>query len=664
MCGIFISVEECRDCQHLSDQSSLETRSKTCMELGKRAIQAAQALSVRGPDHKNEHSRCSDGLRWTYAFHRLMVVNQSHDADQPIVYLEAAQVGDTSDKRYLLMCNGEIYNYKQLNTDLKLGLSNTDSDCKVILQLYLRFGIEKTLALISGEFAFVLIDEYEHNIIVARDPIGVRPLYVGFSSETPSCNTTEDSKASKTLKVPKTSKKKQVPLERLAFSSEMKSLHELKYPNIEQFSPGEYAVYNYQSDVVAPGMSTLSSIDKNTAAKVPSRRKTIVHQLQKAYFSLEDFKPLPDAKTESERRVVETKLRDALTFAVEEMFDASRPIGSLLSGGIDSTLIAVLLCRTARRRGCFDKVNFFSIGLRDSEDVFFAKHVAKALHIPEKQHHVVEFTVEKGIAAIPDVISRLSSFDITTVRASTPQYLLAKYIATKTDVRVVFSGEASDEHQNGYRYSKNAPNAMSLFEDSKRLMKELHYFDVLRTDRTMSGFGLEVRVPFLHPRVIYAAMTLPLNMRLWEMVDIPVLSQKTGRVTIMRCQLGKLALRRAFLRDGKGESYLPMFLLMRDKTALSDGVSSQQTSWYKSIQTMLDRLISDDQLKKTSDSLVCETIHHLVPKTKEALWYRQLYEKAYGVVTCIQESPIPKFWMPKWQSDKIMSLCDPSATIL
>lgn len=303
-------------------------------------------------------------------------------------------------------------------------------------------------------------------------------------------------------------------------------------------------------------------------------------------------------------------LRQTLTDAVKMRLMSDRPMGCLLSGGLDSSLVASLLVKFLGGQN----VRTYSIGMDGSTDLHYARKVAQYLGT---KHCEVVFTPEEGFNVIPEVIEALASYDITTVRASVGMYLLAKYIATHTDDKVIFSGEGSDELFEGYLYFHNSPSPESGEKESLRLIQNLHIYDVLRADRCISSNGLEPRVPFLDRNVVDASLALPANEK------------------CPRKGFEKYILRTAF------EGYLPDEILWRRKEAFSDGVSSVKKSWYQYIQEMVETKISDEMFNPSFPS-------------KEAMYYKLIFDRYFPNY----KLHIP-YWMPMWSNSK-----DPSARVL
>ena len=296
---------------------------------------------------------------------------------------------------------------------------------------------------------------------------------------------------------------------------------------------------------------------------------------------------------------------------------SERPIGCLLSGGLDSSLITSILCNLLGS----ENVRTYSIGMTGSEDLKQAQKVATYLGT---KHTEVLFTPEEGFNAIPDVIRDLESYDITTIRASVGMWLLAKYISEKSDDIVLYSGEGADELFCGYLYFHYAPTSYELGEESRRLIKELYLYDVLRADRCISSHGLELRVPFLDPRLTELCQSLESNM----------IKPFNG--------IEKYLLRSAF----DNEEYLPDSILWRRKDGMSDGISGDSgKKWFEQIQEFVELKISDEEF---------EPFKTLFP-SKESYYYKKLFDELFPTY-----QPVFKYWLPKWIDCK----GDPSGRLL
>ncbi|XP_071954941.1 asparagine synthetase [glutamine-hydrolyzing]-like [Antedon mediterranea] len=373
--------------------------------------------------------------------------------------------------------------------------------------------------------------------------------------------------------------------------------------NIEPFPPAHYEEYD---------------LLMNGKAMFVSRHK----------FHLYDETPKWALETQTPKPEVDEHLaniRLLLTEAVRKRFMANRRIGCFLSGGLDSSLVSALVAKLATEEGVSYPIQTFSIGMKGSPDVAAARKVAA--HIGS-EHHEIGFTPEEGIEAVEDVIYSLESYDITTIRASVGMYLVSKYVKKETDTVVVLSGEGADELCQGYIYFHMSPSAEDADKESRRLLDDLYLYDVLRGDRTTSAFGLEIRVPFLDHHFVSNFLSIPAKLR------------------TPRHGVEKYILRKAF--DGSG--LLPEEILWRPKEAFSDGVSSTEKSWYQVLQEFIETKVTDSMFEDAPKMYPFNP-----PKSKEAYYYRQIFERFYPN----RSSWIPYFWMPKW-----VNTDDPSARTL
>ncbi|CAL8295516.1 unnamed protein product [Merluccius merluccius] len=536
-----------------------------------RQCTSAMKISHRGPDafrfeNVNGHTNCCFG------FHRLAIVDQLYGM-QPLRV-----------KKFplLWLCyNGEIYNHKVLQKQFGFDCQ-TQMDGEVLLHLYDRFGIQKMASMLDGVFAFILLDTANRKVFVGRDTYGVRPIFKLL---------TEDGF--------------------LAICSEAKGLTEINHsmasqPSIVPFLPGHFEAF-----------------DLKTTGKVESIQLERFHCCtQEPAHALYDAVQIASSFDEE---VVKSNIRLLFENAVRKRLMAQRRIGCLLSGGLDSSLVAATLVKLAKEEKLPYPIQTFAIGTEDSPDILAARKVAE--HIGS-EHHEVNFTAEEGIQALKEVIFHLETYDITTVRASVGMYLVSKYIREKSDSVVIFSGEGSDELTQGYIYFHKAPNPKVAAEESVRLLKELYLFDNLRADRTTAAHGLELRVPFLDHRFTAYYLSLPEEMR----------TPKNG-------------VEKHLLRDSfKGLGLIPDDILWRRKEAFSDGLTSVKKSWYSSLQEHLSTQVDDNQLEKAP-----KTFSHNPPKSKEAYHYRQVFETLYpGCAKWLSH-----YWMPRW-----INASDPSARTL
>jgi asparagine synthase (glutamine-hydrolysing) len=419
--------------------------------------------------------------------------------------------------------------------------------------------VQKLPEYLDGEYAFVIYDKKEGWVHICRDPYGVRPLFWYH---------TEDE---------------------LGVCSELKGLSQLNAENTVQFPPGHI-------------VSICVKYQENDQIIVPYVKQTI--EYVKGYYK--------------EEEILET-IRLFLTKAVKKRMMSERPVCSLLSGGLDSSLVASILARELYPK----KLTTFSIGLEGSSDLYYAKKVAS--HIGSI-HHIIQLNEEDFLNAIEDTVRIIESYDITTVRASVGNYLVSKYIAENTNFKVVFNGDYSDEVCGGYMYFKKAPSEEAFHNECCRLVKDICYFDSLRSDRTISSQGLEARVPFSDKNFVE-----------WYLTIDPALRMSHDKIE-------KYLLRKAF----DGTNLLPHDVLFRSKVAFSDGVSNKERSWHNVIKEYIDSKVPDEEFINEKGKYTYNT-----PETKEAYYYRKTFEQYYP--NC--EHIIPYFWLPKWCGE----MKDPSA---
>jgi asparagine synthase (glutamine-hydrolysing) len=489
--------------------------------LRTRAVRLSARLRHRGPDWSgvwaDDHA--------VLAHERLAIVDPA-SGSQPLT---------TADGDLVLAVNGEIYNHAALRDEMWDYAFATSSDCEVILPLYLDRGPELLNAL-SGIFAFVLYDKRSGRWLVARDPMGVIPLYYGYDDRG-----------------------------RLHVASEMKALVDT-CPRLYEFPPGHW---------MGPDS------DGPVRWYEPEWRP----------YEAVEGKP-----------VDLDLLRDAFDDAVRRQLMSDVPYGVLLSGGLDSSLVAAVAARHAAQRveddersaAWWPRLHSFAIGLEGSPDLAAARLVAEQL---DTVHHEVVYTVQQGIDLLPDVIRHIETYDVTTIRASTPMFLLARYVKA-TGVKMVLSGEGADEIFGGYLYFHKAPSAREFHEETVRKLDALHQFDCLRANKSMAAWGVEARVPFLDRQFLDVAMSF----------DAEHKRALDGRME-------KHVLRAAF--DG----WLPESVLWRQKEQFSDGVGY---SWIDSLRAHAEAQVSDRDLETAAFRFPVNP-----PATKEAYLYRTLFEEAF-----------------------------------
>lgn len=493
----------------------------------------------RGPDQ----TRVLKTRHGTLCFHRLSIMGLTEEGMQPFTLKGSAVV-----------CNGEIYGFRSMREGLQAKgyCFRSDSDCEILLPLYEVYGLS-LFAMLDAEFALILYDGKTGELIAARDPLGIRPLFYGYVADGS-----------------------------IVFASEAKNLTGL-VEKIFPFPPGYYYA---------------------AGAFVCYREITKVEA-----FSQEG----PDAIC----RGIRTRLIDA----VQKRIDADAPIGFLLSGGLDSSLVCAIAARQLPA-----PIQTFAIGMEgDAIDLKYARIVADFIG---SRHTEVLITTEQVREALPEVIQSLATFDITTIRASMGMYLLCQYIHEHTDVRVLLTGEVSDELF-GYKYTDFAPSPEAFQQESIKRIAEIHLYDVLRADRCISTHGLEARVPFGDLAFVEYVLSIPPQMKM------------------NRYQMGKYLLRKAFA-DG---DWLPEQILHRDKAAFSDAVGHSLADDLKAL--------AEESYPEEDFAAKCRAYPHAAPFTKESLLYREYFERYYPG----QAHMIPDFWMPNrdWAGCDVE---DPSARVL
>ena len=495
---------------------------KQTHELREKALRMSQKIRHRGPDWSGIYCGGSAIL----AHERLSIVDPE-SGGQPLF---------SPDRKVVLAVNGEIYNHQEIRRQYAGRYDfQTGSDCEVILALYHDKGID-FLEDISGIFAFALYDEEKDAFLIARDPIGVIPLYIGYDSDG-------------TVYV----------------ASELKAL-EGQCERYEPFLPGHY----YWSR--EPGM--------------------------KRYYHRDWFEY--DAVKNNEANV--DTIRDALKDSVRRQLMSDVPYGVLLSGGLDSSVISAIAEKfsehriedNSQTRAYWPRLHSFAVGLKGAPDLAKAKLVAD--HIGTV-HHEINYTIQEGLDAIRDVIYFIETYDVTTVRASTPMYLLARVIKSM-GIKMVLSGEGADEVFGGYLYFHKAPSAKAFHEETVRKLSKLHYYDCLRANKSLSAWGVEGRVPFLDKEFLDVAMrTNP---------DAKMCPGST---------IEKKIVREAFA------DMLPAEIAWRQKEQFSDGVGY---SWIDTLKKITSEAVSDEQMAHAAERFPINP-----PLNKEEYYYRSIFAEHF-----------------------------------
>lgn len=454
----------------------------------------------------------------------------------------------SQDGKIVLAVNGEIYNHQELRKEFPDYGFQTQSDCEVILALYQRDG-KNFLEKLNGIFAFALYDSEKEVFLVGRDHMGICPLYHGWDKHG-----------------------------NYYAASELKALEGV-CNKIETFLPGHFL---YSEDG---------------------------YELQKWYQrDWEDFENVKDNETDL------AKIRKGLEDAVHRQLMSDVPYGVLLSGGLDSSIISAVTAKYARNRiesgdtqeAWYPRLHSFAVGLVGSPDLLAARKVAD--HIGSI-HHEIHFTVQEGLDAVRDVIYHLETYDVTTVRASTPMYLLARVIKSM-GIKMVLSGEGSDELFGGYLYFHKAPNAKEFHEETVRKLSKLHLYDCLRANKALMSWGIEGRVPFLDKEFMDVAMTI---------------NPKDKMVDKAEGKIEKWVLRKAF------EDLLPESVAWRQKEQFSDGVGY---SWIDSLKEVAEKEVTDEMMANAKFRFPVNT-----PQNKEEYRYRTIFEEHFPSETAALTVP-------------------------
>ncbi len=489
--------------------------------LRPKVLEMAKTIRHRGPDWSGIYSSKNAIL----AHERLAIVDPS-SGKQPLY---------SDNKKTVLATNGEIYNHQDLRKEFANYNFSTKSDCEVILPLYQKYGAD-FLDKLNGIFAFAIYDTEKNSYLIARDHIGIIPLYIGWDK-----NGT------------------------FYVSSELKAF-EGQCSRIELFPPGHYYTSN---------------------------EKEFVQWYKRDW---KDYENVKDNKTSIE------KIKISLEEAVYRQLMSDVPYGVLLSGGLDSSITSAIAKKFSEKRieskdkekAWWPQLHSFSVGLEGSQDLAAARKVAD--HIGTIHHEII-FTIQEGLDAINDVIYNLETYDVTTIRASTPMYLMARVIKSM-GIKMVLSGEGADEIFGGYLYFHKAPDAKEFHNETVRKIDKLHMYDCLRANKSLAAWGIEGRVPFLDKEFIDTAMNI---------------NPKDKMINSDRME--KWILRKAF------QDYLPESVLWRQKEQFSDGVGY---NWIDTLKDLVEKTISNAELLCAKEKFSIQP-----PLSKEEYYYRSIFEKHF-----------------------------------
>ena len=543
--------------------------------------------SKRGPENSNLKIINNNTI---FGFHRLAINGLDDESNQPLCINDC-----------VLICNGEIYNYKILY-DIIQTEPTTNSDCEIIIHMYLKYGIEETLIMLDGVFAFSLYDKNKNLLFVARDPYGIRPLFI------------------QSVYNLKYNSKKQ-----FAFASEIKSLVNLKLDN--EVCPNHCP--NYYFDHCSSHCSNISQFQPGNyyTFKEDYESKWVICDIQK-YHKCNFAYNFLNYNSVNENTFLPNISKYLEVAVMKRCITTDRPIACLLSGGLDSSLITALVSNYLKQHNLQNTLETFSIGLEGATDLKYAKIVANYLGT---KHTEVIVTEEEMFKIIPEVIYATETYDTTTIRASIGNYLIAKYISNNSDAKVIFNGDGSDELFGGYIYMKKCPDDIEFDIETRKLLENIYYYDVLRSDKSISSNGLEPRTPFLDKTFVNYILSIPSHIRNHNNLD--------------NCE--KYLLRKSFSSDFflnlEGKPLLPDDVLWRSKEAFSDGVSSKTMSLFEILQDKICYHLSSDAFPPNIET--------------EKFYYKGIFNEYFP--NC--ENIIPDYWMPKYT---ISTSNDPSARTL
>ena len=558
----------------------------------------------RGPEssrfldsYEHKDSTDNDNYYWYLGFHRLAINGLTENGMQPF-YKNGVY----------LICNGEIYNYKELYSEIGItDLTNINSDCSVILDFYIRYGLEYTISRLQGVFAFTIIDTNTNKTHVVRDRVGIRSLYYATAKTKKTLHNNVNNMG-----------------ETLIVTSELKQLTSAVRNNI--CNP----IYNDSKPLkpkhFPPGY--FMTFDNNSGKNILKR-----------YWS--PYEHISYLSNNNNNIITKDDLIDTLFRCVKRRVESSeREVCCLLSGGLDSSLIASMVSRIIKEKGGILKT--FSIGMKGSDDLHYAKMVADYIG---SEHTEVIVTNDEMFDAIPTVINALETYDTTTVRASVGNYLVCKYIRDNTNAKVVFNGDGADEVMGGYLYFQAIKENNIHVMERLRLLSEISSYDVLRSDKSIAGNGLEARTPYLDPEFIR---------------DYFSCAEYYYRMIKRMPYVEKELIRNAL--KSHDYSYLPLEILERRKEAFSDGVSGQEKSWKDDIE---DR-INENNIKEMNN------IQFLIKDSNNKMTVEQAYYKDLFLKQIVHSNNLnykildPEFykrletrWMPRY-----VNATDPSARTL
>jgi asparagine synthase (glutamine-hydrolysing) len=628
MCGIFGYLRLNRQgktrCEECGEEIDCEERAAEVPVTPQMLYEAFEKIRPRGPDRSTFHEISEYDQMLYLGFQRLAIMDPTTDGDQPFTLeYKKTEDGEVTEHRSIyVICNGEIYNHHELIEKYNYAdRMRGRSDCEFLPHFYAEYGIDRYAEELRGEFASAILDidrvKREVTIHLVRDALSVRPLFIGLDNRG------------------------------FGFCSELKGLISIiDQTKIHQMRGGR--IHSVKVDID----THMVSFDEKTYFDLKQYEMEVTDEDEDYTYEVLDMlaRMYPDLSV-SERleKLAETlrTVRETFEQVVVSVLESDVPLGALLSGGLDSSLVVSIAAKHLRKYG--KKLRTFSVGIPGATDKEFAEAVAAEAGTI---HTHVEFTMEEFIEALPHVIKAIESYDITTVRASTGQWLISKWIRENTDIEVLKIGDGSDEGLQGYLYWLKSPSPIAGHNETIFRLRDIGFYDALRSDRGIASNSIEARTPYLHRDFIELIMQIDPRLK------VPL---KDNGLEGGKCptRMEKWLLRKAFDIeyedfDGTMRPYLPEKVLMRRKEAFSDGISSKEKSWYEIIQDSVEDRYTQEDIDRWV-KILADADTECVPHTKEAVHYLEIFTQYYGKAYQV----IPYYWMPKWSNTM-----DPSARTL
>jgi len=632
MCGIFGYLRLNRrgktTCEECGEEIECEECASQTPVTPQMLYEAFEKIRPRGPDRSTFHEISEYDQMLYLGYQRLAIMDPTTDGDQPFTLefkkYENPEFPDriTTHRSIYVICNGEIYNHHELIEKYNYGgRMRGRSDCEFLPHFYAEYGIDRFADELRGEFACAILDidrvKREITIHLVRDALAVRPLFIGLDNRG------------------------------FGFCSEMKGLSKIiDQTKIHQLRGGR--IYTVKINIDTHEVK----FDEKTYFDLKQYEMEVTDEGENYTYEVLDMleRIYPELSVSERHEKLEEILRtvrETFERVVISVLEAHVPLGALLSGGLDSSLVVAIAAKHLRKYG--KRLKTFSVGIPGATDKEFAEAVAAEVGT---DHTHVEFSQDDFVEALPHVIKAIESYDITTVRASTGQYLISKWVRENTDIKVLTQGDGSDEQFAGYGGVFYAKSAIAVHNDCVMRLSDIGFYDALRSDRGIASNGIEARTPFLHRDLIECTMNIDPRLKV-PLKDNGLMNGKCKH------RSEKWLLRMAFDVDyedfdGKIRPYLPQTVLWRKKAAFSDSVSSVEKSWYEIIQEAVEDQYTQGDIERWA-KILADADTDCVPKTKESVHFLEIFTQYYGRAYQV----IPYYWMHSFSNSN-----DPSARTL